>query len=115
MMSKVYVVQNPVKIYRENGTQYRKPSFNLRPAEKFGELHIMLPEDSSLLVTAPLTGILKKELKDFTEDDYLLPTGDPVAGMIAAAIVGTRVPQLNILRWDRNLGDYIVVTANIKV
>ena len=63
--------------------------YNVRSAEKFGELKVMLPDNKQMiLASGPLTFKLNQELKDFSDDDYLLLIGDPaiiaVCGAIAA-------------------------------
>ena len=62
---------------------------NVRSAEKFGDLKIVLPDNRQIVLSSgPLTHKLKKELSTFCDDDYLLLMGDPaiiaVAGAIAA-------------------------------
>ena len=66
--------------------------YNVRSAEKFGELTVMLPDNKQMiLASGPLTFKLQQELKDFSDDDYLLLIGDPaiiaVCGAIAAKII----------------------------
>ena len=66
--------------------------YNVRSAEKFGELTVMLPDNKQMiLASGPLTFKLQQELKDFSDDDYLLLIGDPaiiaVCGAIAAKIM----------------------------
>ena len=47
--------------------------YNVRSAEKFGELKIMLPDRKQMiLASGPLTFELQKHLKDFNDNDYLL-------------------------------------------
>ena len=57
---------------------------------------------------------LRKLLKDYTEKDYLLLTGDPaiigVACSIAADITGGKY---NLLKWDRQEHTYYPVEINL--
>ena len=54
---------------------------NILSAEKYGDLELLLPEGSQLVLsTAPTVRRLKTKPKDFSDDDYLLfswPFSDP--------------------------------------
>jgi hypothetical protein len=51
--------------------------YNVRSAEKFGKLKVMLPDRKQMILSSgPLTFELQKELKDFNDNDYLLLIGD---------------------------------------
>ena len=44
---------------------------NIRSAEKFGDLKIVLPDNKQIVLSSgPLTHKLKKELSTFCDDDY---------------------------------------------
>ena len=66
--------------------------YNVRSAEKFGDLKVMLPDNKQIILSSgPITFKLKQEMKDFCDDDYLLLIGDPaiiaVCGAIAAQTI----------------------------
>jgi len=78
--------------------------YNVRSAEKFGELKVMLPDRKQMVLSSgPITFKLQQEMKDFSDDDYLLLIGDPaiiaVCGAIAADINNGK---FKVLKWDRN-------------
>ena len=90
--------------------------YNVRSAEKFGDLKIMLPDRKQMiLASGPLTFELQKHLKDFNDNDYLLLIGDPaiiaVCGAIAAKNNGGR---FKVLKWDRNEKRYYDLEIDLK-
>jgi len=63
----VYVIQEIP------GTQSGKPKINIIGASKYGEFKFLLPEFSQIIFSpGPLIFKLRKSLKDFTTEDYLL-------------------------------------------
>ena len=56
------------------------PGRNLVPAAKYGELELLLPAKTNLMLsTGPEVTRLRRKLSDFNDDDYLLLIGDPAA------------------------------------
>ena len=89
---------------------------NVRSAEKFGDLKVVLPDNRQIVLSAgPLTFKLQHELKDFNDNDYLLLIGDPaiiaVAGAIAADINNGR---FKVLKWDRNETKYYDIEIDLR-
>ena len=89
---------------------------NIRSAEKFGDLKIVLPDNKQMILSSgPLTFKLQKELRDFNDNDYLLLIGDPaiieVAGAIAADINNGR---FKVLKWDRNETKYYDIEIDLR-
>lgn len=105
-MNKVYITHEPHRV--ENGVI--KSVFDMTPAAEYGEIEVLMPAGASLLSTVPMVRTMRDRLYNFSDDDYLLPVGDPAsimaAGAIAAEINNGRV---KILRWDRVTRRYIVV------
>ena len=90
--------------------------YNVRSAEKFGDLKVMLPDNKQMILSSgPLTFKLQQELKNFNDDDYLLLIGDPaiiaVCGAIAADINSGR---FKVLKWDRNDKIYYDIEIDLK-
>ena len=48
------------------------PNRNVLPAQKYGELKLMLPPGDVVLSAAPTVSRLKKHLKDYNDKDYIL-------------------------------------------
>jgi len=89
---------------------------NIRSAEKFGDLKIVLPDNKQIILSSgPLTFKLQQELRDFNDNDYLLLIGDPaiiaVAGAIAADINNGR---FKVLKWDRNETKYYDIEIDLR-
>ena len=89
---------------------------NVRSAEKFGELKVLLPDNKQIVLSSgPLTHKLTKELSTFNDDDYLLLIGDPaiiaVAGAIASKMNGGR---FKVLKWDRDEKRYYDIEIDIR-
>ena len=78
----VYVIQEIA------GTQAGNPKINIMGASSYGKFKFLLPEFSQMIFSpGPLIYKLRKGLKDFKEDDYLLLTGDPAIIGVACSIV----------------------------
>ena len=90
--------------------------YNVRSAEKFGDLKVMLPDNKQMiLASGPITFKLKQELKNFSDKDYLLLIGDPaiiaVCGAIAAEVNGGR---FKVLYWDLYAKRYYDLEIDLK-
>lgn len=87
--------------------------FNLTPAAEYGELVILLQHSQSLLAPVPTVRKLKEKLKDFSEEDYLLPVGDPVLMCTVAQIASEKTRgKVKFLKWDRIQKKYLVIPVD---
>ena len=98
---KVYVVQ--------------ESTLNLAKATRFGELIALLPGRTNIVMSPqPIIRELRKKLKDFNDEDFLLTIGDPAAiavcSMMAAEI---NAGKIKLLKWDNHLKDYYVVKVDL--
>ena len=109
VMKKVYVIQELP------GTRSGTPKFNIMGASKFGELVTLLPENSQIIMSpGPLIFKLRKLLKNFTEEDYLLLTGDPAIIGVACSIVSDITSgKFSFLKWDRQEKMYYPIKVNL--
>ena len=90
------------------------PNRNVLPAQKFGELVLMLPPGDVVLSAAPTVSRLKKKLKDYKDGDYILTMGDPIAIALAGAIASDiNNGRVIFLKWDRQERVYYPVKCNI--
>ena len=105
----VYVVQEVP------GTAAGIPKINIMGAQKYGDLVTLLPELSQIIFSpGPLIFKLRKLLKDFKADDYLLLTGDPAIIGIACSIVSDITNgKYNLLKWDRQERQYYPIKINL--
>ena len=105
----VYVVQEVP------GTSTGMPKINIMGAQKYGDLVTLLPELSQIIFSpGPLIFKLRKLLKDFKADDYLLLTGDPALIGVACSIVSDITNgKYNLLKWDKQERKYYPITINL--
>jgi hypothetical protein len=111
-MAVVYITQEVRKATREGSFQ---PQFNFKPAMKYGELRVLVPGEMSLLSPVPLVRVLREKLLTFSEDDWLVAVGDPAIVATASMIIAQKTHgKLKILKWDRELRDYIPIEIDIS-
>ena len=105
----VYVIQHIA------GTKAGNPKINIMGAKEYGELKTLLPELSQIIFSpGPLIFKLRKLLKDFKADDYLLLTGDPAIIGVACSIVSYITNgKYNLLKWDRLERKYYTIKINL--
>ena len=89
---------------------------NIRSAEKFGDLKVVLPDNKQIVLSSgPLTFKLKHALKDFNDNDYLLLMGDPaiiaLAGAVASDVNGGK---FKVLKWDRDEKKYYDIEIDLR-
>jgi len=100
------------------GTVYivqEMPNHDIAPAMKFGEMKVLLPPYTQIAFsTAPTIRSLRIKLRHFSDDDYLLLTGDPVAIGLACSIAAFyNSGRYTALKWDRREKLYIPVKIDI--
>ena len=105
----VYVIQELP------GTRAGTPKINIMSAREYGDFKFLLPEFSQIIFSpGPLVFILRKLLKDYTSEDYLLLTGDPAIIGIACSIVSDITNgKFNLLKWDRQEKMYYPIKINL--
>jgi hypothetical protein len=107
-MPKVYAPQVPSKY--DPATKLWVPSINLDPANMYGEVVVMLPPNANRLHINPLMVALREQMKDFTDEDYVIAVGDPSLIAAAACLAVKKTNGLlRILKWDRMSSSYIPV------
>lgn len=107
----VYVTQIPH--HRIDGKLV--PSLNISPASAFGQIKIMFPPQTAFIDdTSALLDGLRRDLQhyNFLNGDCLLPLGDPVVCAAAAAVLAAR-GTFRVLRWDKQLRQYIAATIDL--
>ena len=107
--NKVYVIQEIA------GTSEGRPKINIMGAREYGSFEFLLPELSQIIFSpGPLIFKLRKSLKNFTSEDYLLLTGDPAIIGIACSIVSEITNgKFNLLKWDRQEKMYYPLKINL--
>ena len=105
----VYVVQEIA------GTRFNSPKINITGALEYGDFKFLLPELSQLMWSpGPLIFQLRKLLKDYTPDDYLLLVGDPAIIGVACSIVSDITNgKYKLIKWDRQERKYYPIEINL--
>ena len=117
-MSKVYVVQQPMRrvhqddvdrgLYGPSALGTFVPTFDLTPALEFGDIELLLDSGVHVAIaTVPMIRAFHDKLRNYTSDDFLILTGNPVAMGIATAVAAHyNSGKVNILQWDRKQHRY---------
>jgi hypothetical protein len=87
---------------------------DLSPAAAYGNIEVLLEPGPVALSSAPMMRTLKKKLKNFSDNDFLVAVGDPsaIAGasMVASLVNNGRV---NLLKWDKKERSYIQINLEV--
>jgi len=87
---------------------------NVIDALRFGELYVLLPPGDVVLSAGPTTRKLQRALAAFTDADYLLLIGDPVAIGLACAVASEiNQGRFQVLKWDRQNYIYYPVAVDL--
>ena len=108
--------ENTVYVIQEiPGTRDGKPRINIIGAAEYGSLKFLLPELSQIIFSpGPLIFKLRKALKNYTREDYLLLTGDPAIIGVACSIVSDITNgKYKLLKWDKQEKKYYPITINL--
>ena len=131
MKNKIFELHKPkslaefLQFYKDNPSEnfvyvlQEPPSnINILGASNFGYLVICLPNfgpDSQIIFSSsPFVFKMRKNLRDFRKQDYLLLTGDPAVIGISCAIVSDQTNgQFNLLKWDRLEAKYYPINFDL--
>lgn len=89
--------------------------YDLSPATKHGTIVEVLPP-SSIVKVQDVVGIVASVMTNlgFTEDDYVLPLGDPVASSLVFMMAAARNHgRVKVLRWNRHTTKYLVEQVEV--
>ena len=108
-MSTVFVIQDIP------GSKIGAPKINIIGATQFGNLKVLLPENSQIILSAgPLVFKLRKLLQEYKKDDYLLLTGDPAIIGVACSIVSDITGgKYKLLKWDKQERRYYPIEIDL--
>ena len=97
------------------GTKIGSPKFNIMGAQKYGKLKVLLREDTQIILSpGPIIFELRRLLKHYNSDDYLLLSGDPsVIGIAVAIVSDINNVRFNLLKWDRQEKVYYPLEMNL--
>jgi len=105
----VYVIQEIA------GTKEGRPKINILGAAEYGTFKFLLPELSQMIFSpGPLIFKLRKGLKDYTTEDFLLLTGDPaIIGVACSIVADITAGKFNLLKWDKQERKYYPIHINL--
>ena len=107
--STVYVLQELP------GTSIGRPKYNIIGAQKYGKLKVLLKENTQIVLSpGPVIFELRRLLKNFNSNDYLLLSGDPsVIGLACAIASDINGGKFKLLKWDRQEKVYYPLEINL--
>ena len=102
-MAKVFVVQETMR-------------HNVLPAQQFGDLVFLLPPQVQIgFSPGPMVTRMKRVLRDFTDQDYLLLIGDPAAMAVAGALAAKHNNgRFKLLKWDKREMKYYPIQVEVN-
>jgi len=105
----VYVIQEIA------GTKDGRPKINIMGAAEYGTFKFLLPELSQIIFSpGPLIFKLRKGLKNYSQQDFLLLTGDPAIIGVACSIVSDITNgKYKLLKWDKQERKYYPIEINL--
>ena len=105
----VYIIQEIA------GTKEGRPKINIMGAAEYGTFKFLLPELSQIIFSpGPLIFKLRKGLKNYSQKDFLLLTGDPAIIIVAGSIVSDMTNgKYQLLKWDRQERKYYPIQINL--
>ena len=109
---KVYVIQEIP------GSKAGTPKINIMGAASYSTTNdfiFLLPEFSQMIFSpGPLIFKLRKGLRNYKPEDYLLLTGDPAIIGVACSIVSDITNgKYNVLKWDKQERKYYPIEINL--
>ena len=93
-----------------------KTGVDITDALRFGEFENLLPRKDQLMISSqPVVYSLKKKLKDFSDEDYILCLGDPsIIATVAVVAASMNCNRFKMLKWDRKLNKYYPVEVDVN-
>ena len=87
--------------------QEEAPGQNILPARDYGDIVYLLPRGQVTFSAAPTLHRLKRKLRGYCDEDFLLLIGDPAAIGMATAVAGDyNRGRVQFLKWDRQEKQY---------
>lgn len=98
------------KVYITQATPH-----DLASATKYGELVVILKQaKDQTFAPQPVLRFMKQGLKDFTDEDFLLLVGDPIAMALAVnAAAQANNGRVKLLKWSKKHECYYPVEVDL--
>lgn len=108
---RIFIPQEPM---RRNSDGQLESLFDLTPAAAYGQPVVMLSSNLSPLSSAPVIHELRRHLKDFSDNDYVLAVGAPsFIGWTVAIAADNNRGFVKMLVYDRETRAYIEIEARL--
>lgn len=92
------------------------PKFNTRGTEQFGQLETLLQPNLTGLDAEHALSVLKEKLKNYSDNDYILPLGTSMLiGLAVAVAADVNKGRVKLLQYNNRAGAYYIVSANVKL
>lgn len=103
-------MSNPPKVYVTQSTPH-----DLTPATKYGQLVTLLRQaKDQTFAPQPVLRFLKNELKGFSDSDFLLLVGDPVAMALAVNVAAQmNNGRVKLLKWSKRHEGYFPIEVDL--
>jgi hypothetical protein len=91
------------------------PGKDIIAAASFGNIEVLMPPNRQIMFSpVPAVRHIRDKLRNFSDEDFILAIGDPVAIGVACAIAADiNAGRVKILKWDRLNTRYYPVTIDI--
>jgi len=103
-----FIVQEPMKKDMVSGMMV--PMLDFRKVVEYGDPVVLVTTSRIGFTPGPLFDTIRDKMRDITDEDFIVPTGDPVA-MFAVAMVAADLcnGKVNCLKWDKTRSEYIAI------
>jgi len=107
-----YILQEPMK--KDFTTGMMVPVMDLRKVIDYGDPVIVLQSGRISLTPGPTIDRIYDVMRDFCDDDFIVPIGDP-SGITILASVASHINngKYRLLKWDKTRSEYICVNIDI--
>ncbi len=112
-MSVVFIPQETRR--RNPMTGAFEPVHDLSPALAYGDLVLLHSPAAGGIDPKPMLEAMRRKLAAFSDDDYILATGNPAA--IAAAVMiasALNRGRIKLLSWDRRTKQYLALQLDAR-
>lgn len=113
-MANVYVVQNHLRYDPDQGELV--PRYNISSAERFGKLRFILNPRCNTQRPEEVVAKMDLILAGYTDEDYLLPIGNPaLIGWAVALAAAHNEGRVRMLVWSGKDRNYAEVSCLLPV
>lgn len=111
-MARVYIVQQGSMRNPKTG---EKTPFDFTPAGDYGDIVFLLSPTASPSGPESICRELNDKLRDFTDQDFLVLTGNPALIGWSVAIASQYCKRVNLLQWSGRARRYIWIKSPLEM